>query len=369
MLKLGFYDWSTGGHNETYLVALYKASIELGLSPSLLLPEDIFRGSLTAQSLDNVVVLPARRSFSRLSKPHIEVARLIWNVINLRKSIRTNDIEQMFFPNILSYHFIDKPWIYRLLGCRFSLNFVQVNAEFVTNLSDKHVVERSVLSDATRVSKISTIDRGNRTRLSEVLKRPVILAPDVCNLDSYKVPIRKPQRFTVTVAGQIDSRKAIPELKRWFVSKGHVYCNLRIVGYVDITDLNVVESLSVLSQFDNCEIINKKIQDGPEFNKFIETSSAIWLAYKDFPYNSNVLIKAAHYQVPVVTVLGSLLATIADDIGIGSSISSYNVDEVDGCIKRLSIDRDPQATQRRLEFIDFNSSTKSLSKFVAEIVS
>ena len=368
-MNLGFYDWSTGGHNETYLVALHKAAKDAGLSPTLLLPEDIYRGSFAAQALDNVVRLPARRSFNRLSKPHVEVARLIWNVIHLRKSILSNDIEHIFFPNILSYHFIDKPWIYRLLMCRFSLNFVQVHNGFASKLSDKCVAERSLLSDTSRLSKISTIDGVNRSRLSDVLRRHVLLAPDVCNLDCYNSSISKPHRFTLTVAGQIDSRKAIPELTHWFVSRGHVFCDLRIVGYVDITDPDVVGSLSVLSEFDNCEIINKKIPDGPEFNRFIESSSAVWLAYKDFPYNSNVLIKAAHFQVPVITVDGSLLATLAEEIGIGSSISSYNVDEIDRCVTRLSLDCDPQVTKRRHEFIEFNSSATSLARFVSEIVS
>lgn len=70
------------------------------------------------------------------------------------------------------------------------------------------------------------------------------------------------------------------------------------------------------------------IPDGHEFNAAVRAASVIWAAYRDFPFSSNLLTKAAMIGRPVLVSDGGLLADRVRAYGLGRVVDPSDPEQV-----------------------------------------
>ena len=71
---------------------------------------------------------------------------------------------------------------------------------------------------------------------------------------------------------------------------------------------------------DNVHLIAEKIPSDTEFNQLIQQMDLLWLGYRNFPYSSNQMTRAAMMKTPVIVAEGGLLEKRIDRFGHGFSI-------------------------------------------------
>lgn len=71
---------------------------------------------------------------------------------------------------------------------------------------------------------------------------------------------------------------------------------------------------------DNFLLLPSRIDDGPEFNAYVMLSDVLFAAYIDFPFQSNLLTKAAAFGRPVVVSRGYVMEQRTADYGLGLTV-------------------------------------------------
>jgi glycosyltransferase involved in cell wall biosynthesis len=77
---------------------------------------------------------------------------------------------------------------------------------------------------------------------------------------------------------------------------------------------------------DNLFYHRGRLPSEADFNAVIRDFDLLWLAYRNFPYSSNQLSKAAHFRIPVIVETGSLLAHRAATHRLGVGITASDAD-------------------------------------------
>lgn len=76
----------------------------------------------------------------------------------------------------------------------------------------------------------------------------------------------------------------------------------------------------------NFRLIGRRIGDGAEFNAFVQESDLLFCGYWDFPFNSNILTKAAAFRKSVIVSEGGLMARVTREYGLGAVVSQDDAD-------------------------------------------
>lgn len=63
-----------------------------------------------------------------------------------------------------------------------------------------------------------------------------------------------------------------------------------------------------------------RISDGPEFNALVAAADVLFAVYRDFPYHSNLLTKAAHFRKPVIVARGELMERCVRRFALGEAV-------------------------------------------------
>lgn len=140
-------------------------------------------------------------------------------------------------------------------------------------------------------------------------------------------------RKVVFLGGSLDSRKNISGFSRlarmadparWFFALvGRVYRDT--LSDEDKHELEALAAHNAGNVFLHMEFLD----DEREFNAMIQASDVLFAVYKDFPYSSNMLSKAANFKRPILVSDRYLMGEIVVRYGIGiavpedSSISAY----------------------------------------------
>ena len=101
-----------------------------------------------------------------------------------------------------------------------------------------------------------------------------------------------------------------------------------------------------------------RIPDGPDFNAYISASDVIFAVYRNFPFQSNLLTKAAHFRKPVLVAAGELMGRCVAEYGLGVAVVDGDVPATLEAIQALvtGIDRaGSQSSSRWAEYVTENS--------------
>lgn len=75
---------------------------------------------------------------------------------------------------------------------------------------------------------------------------------------------------------------------------------------------------------ENFYMVDAYINDEAELNEFISISNLIFAVYKEFPFSSNMLSKAAEFEKPIVTSQNHLMGRLVEKYKIGLTVSEEN---------------------------------------------
>jgi glycosyltransferase involved in cell wall biosynthesis len=85
----------------------------------------------------------------------------------------------------------------------------------------------------------------------------------------------------------------------------------------------------------NCRFFPSPVPDGAAFNAWVEICDVVWVAYKDVPYRSNVLTKAAFFRRRVLASPGHVMARHVIDFGLGEVVDPADTEAVMTSLARL----------------------------------
>jgi glycosyltransferase involved in cell wall biosynthesis len=114
----------------------------------------------------------------------------------------------------------------------------------------------------------------------------------------------------------------------------------------------------------NCFVFPDPIPDGAEFNAWVAACDAVWVAYRDTPYKSNVLTKAAHFRKPVLVSPGGVMATHVARHRLGAVV---NADDAAATLAALGELLDAPATGRDFAGFSARNAPEALDATVREL--
>jgi glycosyltransferase involved in cell wall biosynthesis len=109
-----------------------------------------------------------------------------------------------------------------------------------------------------------------------------------------------------------------------------------------------------------------------DLNAILEGSNAVFAAYVDFPYSSNILVKAAILGRPVIVSRGFLMGTIVERYRLGITVPQGDIDAMVEAVLSLTNPREAAHTNDvataealRAEFLQLHSDERLRTSFVA----
>lgn len=177
----------------------------------------------------------------------------------------------------------------------------------------------------------------------ELNSNKVFPIADISNVDFYSQSSHQKEilkaagkRTIVLMAGAINSHKNIKLWKNiieqsdgskfYFVQMGKV--ESENLDYEDFCAYKLLTQLKL----ENLYIIDKFIEDEAEFNSIFKVADIIYCIYKNFNRTSNILYKAAFYNIPVISNNNSLMSSVVMNYQIG-----YTFNENDDLENILSL--------------------------------
>lgn len=138
-------------------------------------------------------------------------------------------------------------------------------------------------------------------------------------------------RTVIGLLGSIATRKGVGDLLQMFNRLPPSRYFLLIAGSLHQADLHRDE-WDRLQKFaaqppENCLIHLQRVPDGQAFNSLVKACDLLWLVYRDFPYSSNMLTKAAVFRVPVMVARGHLMGQRTQQYSLGIGITEGDTEE------------------------------------------
>ena len=229
---------------------------------------------------------------------------------------------------------------------------------------------------------ICTLDEMKSASLSARTGKPVVLFPDVADLDSTPSGTDLSRRLisaarglvVISLLGTISTRKGLIEFLEAIKSRpqGIFFFIGGSPSWSSMSDYERVELRRLMEDSgNNAMVCIKSIPDGAEFNSLVQASSAVYVASRNFPFSSNILVKASHFGVPVISDGSYLIGSRVKDHGLGvvlpeTSLSTYCKGQAQRDIGALKVD--PGFASRGRAFAAQHSETllnEAFEKIVA----
>lgn len=79
---------------------------------------------------------------------------------------------------------------------------------------------------------------------------------------------------------------------------------------------------------ENMYIYDKFVDSEEEFNALINISNVIYVAHKDFPFSSNILIKAAYYNKPSIGLNEGFIGRSIEEYSLGHTLETVSAENI-----------------------------------------
>ncbi len=326
MKTIALVDTFWGGHHPTYLKFFSKSLLELGHDVIALCPEpdDMhvwidqncagFTGHFQAFKLQE----PKPRLFSLNVLQARERTLLRWQ--QAAQGIAQIDSRLGKVPDLIFFTWLDSylgllpAIINRLFPYRWSGLYFQPRQ---LRIAPRHAWMRrgffqplSVLQSSNCVG-IGILDEGIADVLQQKVHKPVILFPDFTDEsppdhDSpliQEISTKAAGRKIVGLLGSLDKRKGILTLLRlsqqistpWFF----VFAGNFAEASFTVEERKWIHAV-IGSNPKNCFFHLARIPSEAAFNAVVQTCDCLYAAYENFPLSSNLLIKAAIFEKPII---------------------------------------------------------------------
>ena len=117
----------------------------------------------------------------------------------------------------------------------------------------------------------------------------------------------------------------------------------------------------------NFLLLPERVPDGPAFNALVVASDVLFAAYLDFPFQSNLLTKAAAFGRPVVVSRGYVMERRTLDYGLGLAVPQADAGAALAAVEMLLNAAVVNQSTRRDEYLRENS-LEALDGLLAELL-
>ena len=325
-MKIVYYEHNSFGHYSVYaktiIELLHTVNVDVTLVATTALINQV-TDFIPNCSVNYIPLIPVEKvgvfgNRWRRLKYSIEI------ISNVKKTLKANKVtcDLFHFGTVFSHELTLGQQLHTKLATQ--VTGYMVHAPFHTDGSINAL-------DIKRSIKYLKLDRmalteSNSEHMNILDSNQIKLLPDFTDLRVPNVPsIQKPKRTRVLMIGVISERKGLKFLLDIIKSISQNLVEFMIVGPWD--EQSERYQLPILSSFSNVIIINKFINDGPDFNSYILSSDIVFAAYDNHLHSSNVIIKANHFGVTFCVSPGGWMENYAMSSQNGIVITRHNVRE------------------------------------------
>lgn len=216
-----------------------------------------------------------------------------------------------------------------------------------THLREKNIngFFKDLVFSLPNCKEVLVLDSGVVSPLAEKLKKNVYTFPDITDVSytetsntlQQEIKLRSKKRKIVALLGVIAKRKGIIQLLR--ISQSLKEFFFLFAGPLDPNSFTIeeLEEINIYSNsnHENCFFYFSSVPDGSEFNGLVSLSDIIYAAYLNFPHSSNLLVKAAYFNKPVIVSKGYFMEEIANQYKFGLSVNPEDLNEIKQAIFTL----------------------------------
>ena len=318
MDRVCLIDVSLSAHSSTYLSCACKSVAALGLEPIVITDRNLAgRGLLSGPVIELI-----QSHGSRISR--------LKNAIRLSKSLRS-------VQSVFSYHVTvtDHSLLgYGLLHARKTL------PEFAHWMHGPTVeFGQKLVADQYKKTFFRNwaFEIGHFFPQSiNLLPVPVHKFPDITNveMDNDNLSQSAPAaQWSVGIIGNMSKYKGLLEFIRTATLSSAALTYL-VAGNIPLWIYSESEQkiISLFLAQQNVTCIHGYINDGNEINRLLANCKVVWVAYNNFPHSSNILVKCAHFGVPVIANNYGLIGSAVCEYRLGVFLNT-NFDE---CLESLN---------------------------------
>jgi hypothetical protein len=224
-----------------------------------------------------------------------------------------------------------------------------------------------------RLNTIGILQEDAVDRLEQLTLKEVTLLPDITDESVPKegrlaqAIIKKAHgRRIIGLIGGQDRRKGsflFLEIARNCRDRNWLFVFVGKMNYEN-SDRQLEELKKSIHKEDddfNCFFHFERIPEEGEFNAIVNLCDVIFSVYRNFPFSSNIMTKAALYHKPLVVSAGKLMAHRVSKYGLGSTCDCEDVDDCIQAIQKV-IDNPPSAENFR-NYYELQSRDLFLKKF------
>jgi len=374
------------GHHQTYIKLLTKTFLELGFKVITFCPEpDDLSQWLKDNKASNLeffqaFLLTDASRHPLFKKIPLQSLQIILNWLITARKLKKNKLKpDLVFLAWLSRYLDISPKVF-FGNIFYQLNYFSAKYFFPYSWSGlyNNTLDNWNIFQLKNCKNLAVFDFSLIPFLEEKLKKKIIYFPDFTDEaepdENYQVvkeinSLAKGRKI-VSLLGGLQQRKGMITLLKtaeilknkpfYFVFAGSLGLNT-----FSNEEQEYIKSLQENNP-ENCFFYFARIPDESKFNALVKNSDLLFAAYLNFPNSSNMPIKAALFEKPLIVSQGYYLEKIVEKYSLGFAIKEGCPDSCAKAIRKLAeegINSPEFSSYRELQ------SLESLKKALMEIVS
>lgn len=353
MKTIALVDPFKGGHHDAYMRIFTRVLLEGGYNVIAVLPDSDKLMSWVQKELPSF-----QNQFSILeytsSSTKVKTGRLSefldtfekWSTINsLLKKVNTDkQIDHVFFAWLDSYllnkfpaFLIDLIFSFKWSGLYFHPRHMRLNEHAKKQKASWSSIDGICLSK--KCTGIAIHDEGIVDVLSKRLNKKVVLFPEIADAtpplsfhpDTKVFREKAKGRKIVGAFGTLSPHQGVIELIKLIEKSNAVKFFFVIAGPLKMESFSTKEQEFITAFInnlpENCYLKLDYLEEGAEFNTFVDDVDILYLVYNNFPSASNRLTKAAILKKPVLSSKRFCVGEDVDKYNLGYTVTEGDINE------------------------------------------
>ena len=360
---IALYDANQHGHHLTYQKLISKMLLEEGCRVWLLCsnPQDVLdwlADRVSEKKLNRLItarisVTPANTAWQKQTwgiRSWIYAARRISELAGCHQAkpdlvlfLKVDDLVKN--KGLLNGKIIDHLFPFDWAGIYIHLRLPKKQK---SNMVNRLLYRPFLFARSQNLKAIGILQEDAQEDLNMLVPSPVVVLPDmtdesapVVNQLSENIKRRANGRKIVGLVGGQDRRKGsflFLDIAKRCAHKEWLFLFAGKMNYPK-SDRELAELRSQIREeknWENCYFHFERIADEEHFNAVIDICDVLFAVYRNFPFSSNLMTKAALLHKPIVVSAGSLMEARVKqyDIGIGCDPENLNecIDAIDSAL-------------------------------------
>ncbi|MBW4518507.1 MAG: glycosyltransferase [Scytolyngbya sp. HA4215-MV1] len=350
------------GHHSTHLKAIAKTLLALNCQILVCCPKPNELSnwlSSHAENQENILGSVEFHEPEKSSFPFRKIRQSL-NAVNLWKTTtlvvqeileklgKTPDL--LFFPwldsyleGCLTHHIVDQIFPYPWSGVYHQAHHIRAKSKL--SFIYYGPLDPQAILWSSHCPVVSVIDRGIAGKLRDRLNsKPVVAFPDIADTSLpdtnfpllNKIKQQAKGRRIVGLLGSQAKRKGLLTLLRAAQLMSHsgyffVFAGVFAKDSFSIEELSEIEKV-IESNPEHCFFYFEEIPGEAQFNALVDLCSLLFVVYENYPFISNILMKAAVFEKGVIASETFYIGEITQKFNLGLTVPERNVEK---CVEAL----------------------------------